>query len=511
MGLEGLIFRNHRRYRGLRAAFWGVVGRLVSHRLNQRVGIVCFMPVTIATLLSVLLAAPTGAGHLVLEGPLEAVTAITIDGVGQFAIHPQPLLGLSTRSSLRGSLHGVPGGTLVVRRHHGHIAGRVLRPGRPPIAFHVAPGAALQWRMEDRSDQRPCLGVATDEALGDAANAPDGQAASSDPPPPPPQRDGAGDTGDIIDVLAVYTADALADAGSVDAMETSILSWFDASNIALDDSGITTQLRVVGMDEVTGSESGDLLEQLRLTSDGAFDEVHYLRNGLGADIVVLFVDSTDEDDNGFDDYCGIAYVITTIAGFPNYAFSVVKGSCADTGYTLVHEMGHLHGCAHDIDTVIETGGASGIYDHAYGWVFWGAGDTCEDDRYCTIMAYQGLDEMDDCPDPGDSSWIWTQRIGLFSTPDLDWDGTPVGDVDDADNVSVWNERCSVTAGYRTSVIPLNCPGDVDVSGEVDMVDLLALLTAWGTVTGGDDADINEDLEVGVLDLLVLLDGYGRCA
>ena len=36
-----------------------------------------------------------------------------------------------------------------------------------------------------------------------------------------------------------------------------------------------------------------------------------------------------EEDNGFDDYCGIAYVITTIAGFPNYAFSVVKGSCAE--------------------------------------------------------------------------------------------------------------------------------------------------------------------------------------
>jgi hypothetical protein len=31
------------------------------------------------------------------------------------------------------------------------------------------------------------------------------------------------------------------------------------------------------------------------------------------------------------------------------------------------------------------------------------------------------------------------------------------------------------------------------------------------VSGGDDADINDDLEVGVVDLLVLLNGFGRCA
>jgi hypothetical protein len=331
--------------------------------------------------------------------------------------------------------------------------------------------------------------------------------ATSRDTPPPPQRDGAGDSGGIIDVLGVYTSDALLDAGSVDAMETDILSWFDASNATLYDSGIATQLRVVGMDQVDDPETGDLLTQLRLTSDGMFDEVHDLRDDLGADIVVLFVASTDEDDNGADNYCGKAYVITTSGGRASYAFGVVLNDCAQTGYSLVHEMGHLHGCAHDAGNA----GVAGIHDHAYGWVFWGAGDTCDDDRYCTVMAYQGFDDIDDCPSSGDTSMVWTHRIGLFSTPDIDYDGTPVGDADDANNVSVWNERSSVTAGYRTSVIPLLCPGDIDDSGEVDMEDLLALLVSWGPVAGGEAADINSDLSVGVVDLLVLLNGYGRCA
>ena len=434
---------------------------------------------------------------------MEAVTAISLDGLGRFHVADGPLLGLAAGAPVRGSLQSVSGGHVIIRRHNGHIAGRVLRPGKPTIALRGAPGAPLQWRLDNRSHQPPCVVVSPDGFGTTAASG----AASGDAPPSPPQRDGAGDTGTVIDVLAVYTADALTDAGSVNAMETDILSWFDASNAALDDSGINTQLRVVGMDNVDGAETGDLLVQLRQTSDGMFDEVHALRNSLGADVVIMFVDSTDEDNNGQDDYCGIAYVITTPGGRPTYAFGVVMDYCAQWGHTLVHEIGHLHGCAHDA----ENAGVAGIDDHAYGWVFWGAGDTCDDDRYCTIMAYQGLDEIEDCPDPGDSASIWTSRIGLFSTPDLDYEGTPVGDADDADNVSIWNDRCSVTASYRTSVIPLTCPGDIDASGEVDMLDLLGLLTAWGAVSGGDDADINDDLEVGVVDLLVLLNGFGRCA
>ena len=263
---------------------------------------------------------------------------------------------------------------------------------------------------------------------------------------------------------------------------------------------------VLGMELVEGAESGDLLAQFRATADGVFDEAHGLRNGLGADVMVLFVNSTDEDGNGVNDYCGRAYVIKSAGGSPSSACAVIQTTCAATGYTLIHEMGHLHGCAHDAANA----GVSGIEPHAYGWVFWGADDSCDDDRWCTVMAYGGLDEINDCPDEGDSEFVWTQRIGLFSTPDLDHDGTAVGDAVEADNVRVWNDRAPVTAGYRASLIPLDCPGDVDASGEVDMLDLIQMLGAWGVVSGGHGADINEDLQVGLLDLLVLLDRFGRC-
>ncbi len=54
-----------------------------------------------------------------------------------------------------------------------------------------------------------------------------------------------------------------------------------------------------------------------------------------------------------------------------------------------------------------------------------------------------------------------------------------------------------------------CPADVDGSGAVDVIDLLALLAAWGTDPGGPP-DLNGDGTVGVTDLLALLAGWGAC-
>lgn len=54
-----------------------------------------------------------------------------------------------------------------------------------------------------------------------------------------------------------------------------------------------------------------------------------------------------------------------------------------------------------------------------------------------------------------------------------------------------------------------CPADLDASGSVDVVDLLALLTAWSS---GDPAgDLDGDGAVGTGDLLILLATWGPCA
>ncbi|MCZ6837063.1 MAG: hypothetical protein O7G85_14900, partial [Planctomycetota bacterium] len=56
----------------------------------------------------------------------------------------------------------------------------------------------------------------------------------------------------------------------------------------------------------------------------------------------------------------------------------------------------------------------------------------------------------------------------------------------------------------------HCFGDVDLSGFIDVNDLLDLLAAWGPCPGSCPADIDCDGFVNVVDLLNLLAGWGAC-
>ncbi len=57
--------------------------------------------------------------------------------------------------------------------------------------------------------------------------------------------------------------------------------------------------------------------------------------------------------------------------------------------------------------------------------------------------------------------------------------------------------------------PVPCPADLDGDGSVGILDLLALLAAWGTDPGGPP-DFDGDGTVGILDLLTLLANWGPC-
>jgi len=59
---------------------------------------------------------------------------------------------------------------------------------------------------------------------------------------------------------------------------------------------------------------------------------------------------------------------------------------------------------------------------------------------------------------------------------------------------------------HTCAVP--CAGDLDSSGNVDGVDLTAVLAAWGTPDLV--ADINADGTVDGLDLTVILANWGAC-
>ncbi|MCH8343331.1 MAG: FG-GAP repeat protein [Planctomycetes bacterium] len=77
------------------------------------------------------------------------------------------------------------------------------------------------------------------------------------------------------------------------------------------------------------------------------------------------------------------------------------------------------------------------------------------------------------------------------------------------------DLCDITDGTSQDAdangIPdeCECPWDLDGNSTVGILDLLALLAAWGTNPGGPP-DFDGDGTVGILDLLILLTNWGPC-
>jgi hypothetical protein len=57
---------------------------------------------------------------------------------------------------------------------------------------------------------------------------------------------------------------------------------------------------------------------------------------------------------------------------------------------------------------------------------------------------------------------------------------------------------------------VDCVGDINGSGTVDVVDLLSLLAVWGSCPDGCDQDLNSDGIVDVSDLLIVIAAWGPC-
>jgi hypothetical protein len=62
---------------------------------------------------------------------------------------------------------------------------------------------------------------------------------------------------------------------------------------------------------------------------------------------------------------------------------------------------------------------------------------------------------------------------------------------------------------KSDVGIVDCEGDVDGNGSVEVTDFLLLLSAWGP-NPGHPADFDGDGVVGVTDLLIVLGNWGLC-
>ena len=243
------------------------------------------------------------------------------------------------------------------------------------------------------------------------------------------------DSAAFIDVLVAYTDDVRSSLGGTAGAQTAATNAIAAANTAYQNSGVTPRLRLAGTAEVSYAENGNLsgtLGHLAGAFDGNMDELHALRNQVGADAVSLLV----INGGGF---CGIAYLMTSpSANFASSAFSVVPNNCAVGNLSFPHELGHNFGLEHD--RFVSPGGDP-AYPYGFGYV-----DT--NNQFRDIMAY--ATQCGSC-----------SRIPYFSNPNLTYFNRPLGvsyessPSTSADNVRALNNAASIIANWRqaTSYTP----------------------------------------------------------
>ena len=207
-----------------------------------------------------------------------------------------------------------------------------------------------------------------------------------------------------IDVAVVYTPAAREAAGGVAAIEAEIDLMVAETNQAYETSGVNHRVALVDRSEVPYSETGDgslYLDHLQDPSDGHLDDVHTLRDRVGADLVHMIVAEAD-------DICGKSYR-------PG-VFGLTLQGCG--GLTFAHELGHNMGLRHDRYQVHQNQGGARSHP-AYGYVNQRAleAGAPPSSRWFTIMAYNIQ-----CDDAG----LSCGRLAGFSSPRLQYNGDPLG-------------------------------------------------------------------------------------
>jgi hypothetical protein len=218
--------------------------------------------------------------------------------------------------------------------------------------------------------------------------------------------------------MVLYTTAARTGAGGASGMQSIIDIAVAEANEAYVNSGAAVELNLVYRGEISYSESGVAatdLGRLQTVGDGQLESAHTLRAQYGADVVVLITESMAT-------YSGLGYIMSPpSSAFEDFAFAVVRRQFATGGQVFAHEIGHLMGCQHDPDNAA----SSGAYSYSYGHRF---NDGTND--YRTVMAYA----------PG-------TRIPYFSSPAVNFNDTPTGVTNAADNALTINNTASYLSAF----------------------------------------------------------------
>ncbi len=205
-----------------------------------------------------------------------------------------------------------------------------------------------------------------------------------------------------VDIAVVYTPSAREAAGGTDAVEAEIDLMIAVTNQAFRDSGIRSRVELVARSETPYTETGVSvtdLRRLRDPEDGHMDEVHAMRERVGADLVHLIPGESD---------VGGRAQLPGVFGLSNWP-----------GGSFPHEVGHNLGLRHA--RYEWKGGSSNRLrpDPAYGYVnpTGVKPGARRSTQWRTIMAY-----VDECED----QFTFCGRVPRFSNPRESYNGERTG-------------------------------------------------------------------------------------
>lgn len=364
-----------------------------------------------------------------------------------FAVRLQETAVLGqARHGVRGTIDGFPDSRFMFSAAEDAVAFSVyLGPDERYGGVTLPDGRVAIFEI-DAAASLGCAGMLPDlpdaDALAVAGARPfavrTGAAVGFEPGSPagtPPTAGAPPSTVATLDVLMLYTPLVSSAATPPPALVSRVDLALAEANDEFARSETRVRLRLVGLRPVayieeTGAGShAAALDRLRRTSDGEMDEVHALRDALGADVVCLVVQGTDPGN------IGIAYVLDSLAEPERqfndlFAFSVVQNAWLVGSSTFSHEIGHNLGCAHDR----EHSEFPGLFPYSYGYRFGGPAQN----RYRTIMAYQ----------PGTAVYYFSNpRLVLPEEPQYAL-GVARGLPFEADNAASINHAAHFVASYR---------------------------------------------------------------
>jgi len=334
---------------------------------------------------------PDGKMHIAVQRKTEG-----------FEIHGNG--GFTWRGKLK---EGGLSGDVVLTFHDGSAAGLIYAGN---AVYEIVSKAGRQILVKlDQSKFPDCAGEIKSDEFGNKTENPivsanetnDNDTGTSD-----------ADSGNTIDVLVLYTSSVSISLGGDAQAQNFAQQAIDSTNTAYINSQITQRVRLVNAQLSPIDETGSLSTELSGLRANAL--VAGLRNQYRADLVALLSNTGGG--------CGIGYLMGSVNGNPNNAFTVTSRTCAVGNLTFAHELGHNMGSAHNPED-----GSGGTYSYSYGHYVNGV--------FRTVMSYSN---------PCTSGCT---RRAYFSNPSIIFSGFPTG-TSTRDNASSINNTDVRIANYR---------------------------------------------------------------